>query len=93
MPEYRYDHIHLRSPDPNGTARFFETMFGAEVTRDIYPPGTLYPGRRTSRGSVCGRPCAGARLLPSGMDASTDSNVDGLQDWWQQNGAASEANS
>ena len=34
MPEYRYDHIHLRSPDPNATARFFETMFGAEVRRD-----------------------------------------------------------
>ena len=23
MPEYRYDHIHLRSPDPNATACFF----------------------------------------------------------------------
>ena len=45
MPEYRYDHIHLRSPDPNTTAHFFETMFGAEVKRDIYPPGTLYPGQ------------------------------------------------
>jgi len=45
MPDYRYDHIHLRSPNPNATAKFFETMFGAEVTRDIYPPGTLYPGQ------------------------------------------------
>ena len=44
MHDYRYDHIHLRSPDPDATARFFETMFGAEVTRGIYPPGTLYPG-------------------------------------------------
>ena len=35
MPEYRYDHIHLRSPDPDATARFFETMFSAEVTRDV----------------------------------------------------------
>ena len=45
MRDYRYDHVHLRSPDPDATARFFETMFGAEATRDVYPPGTLYPGQ------------------------------------------------
>ena len=45
MRAYRYDHVHLRSPNPDATARFFETMFGAELTRDIYPPGTLYPGQ------------------------------------------------
>ena len=28
MPAYRYDHVHLRSPDPEATARFFEQMFG-----------------------------------------------------------------
>jgi len=44
--DYRYDHVHLRSPDPDATARFFETMFGAEVTRSVYPPGTLYPGQQ-----------------------------------------------
>lgn len=57
MPEYRYDHVHLRSPDPNRTARFFETMFGAEVTRDIYPSGTLYPGQMRVRMKVGDRPC------------------------------------
>src|SRR5205814_703402 len=46
MRDYRYDHVHLRSPDPNTTARFFETMFGAEVTRGVYPPGRLYPGQQ-----------------------------------------------
>ena len=55
MPEYRYDHVHLRSPDPNATAGFFETMFGAEVTRDIYPPGTLYPGQMRVRMKVGGQ--------------------------------------
>jgi len=55
MPEYRYDHIHLRSPDPSATARFFETMFGAELTRDIYPPGTLYPGQMRVRMKVGGQ--------------------------------------
>src|SRR3984893_18640553 len=46
MHDYRFDHVHLRSPDPEATAVFFETMFGAEVTRGIYPPGTLYPGQK-----------------------------------------------
>ncbi len=45
MRTYRFDHIHLRSSDPETTARFFETMFNAEVTRSVYPPGTLYPGQ------------------------------------------------
>jgi lactoylglutathione lyase len=33
MPRFTYDHIHLRSPDPKATARYYETMFGAEVLR------------------------------------------------------------
>src|SRR5215207_3501963 len=45
MRDYRYDPVHLRSADPDATARFFETMFGAKVSRDVYPPGTLYPGQ------------------------------------------------
>lgn len=45
MRVYHYDHVHLRSPNPDATARFFETMFSAEAKRDIYPPGTLYPGQ------------------------------------------------
>ena len=45
MRDYRYDHVHLRSTDPDAMGRFFETMFGAEVKRDMYPPGTLYPGQ------------------------------------------------
>jgi lactoylglutathione lyase len=46
MRDYLYDHVHLRSPDPDATARFMETMFGAEVTRGVYLPGTLYPGHQ-----------------------------------------------
>ena len=45
MRDYHYDHIHLRSTDPDATARFFATMFGAEITRSTYPAGTLYPGQ------------------------------------------------
>ncbi len=33
MPAFTFDHIHLRSPDPEATAAFYERMFGAEVIR------------------------------------------------------------
>ncbi len=45
METFKFDHLHLRSRDPDATARFFETMFAAEVTRSVYPAGTLYPGQ------------------------------------------------
>jgi lactoylglutathione lyase len=45
MQTFRFDHLHLRSADPDAMGRFFETMFGAEVARGVYPPGTLYPGQ------------------------------------------------
>jgi len=45
METYTFDHIHLRAHDPDAMGRFFELMFGADVTRGIYPPGTLYPGQ------------------------------------------------
>jgi lactoylglutathione lyase len=45
MGTFQFDHLHLRSADPDATARFFETMFDAEVTRSTYKPGTLYPGQ------------------------------------------------
>jgi lactoylglutathione lyase len=38
--------ISVSQPDPDATACFFETMFGAEVARSVYPPGTLYPGQQ-----------------------------------------------
>jgi hypothetical protein len=56
MRGYQYDHVHLRSPDPDATARFFETMFGAEVTRSVDPPGHSIPDSSASRcGSVVRR--------------------------------------
>ena len=32
-PDYRWDHIHLRSPDPDATAAWFERILGAQVIR------------------------------------------------------------
>jgi catechol 2,3-dioxygenase-like lactoylglutathione lyase family enzyme len=33
MPDFKWDHVHLRTPDPDATAQWFERMFGAEVIR------------------------------------------------------------
>ena len=33
MSTFTFDHIHLRTPDPEATAAFYEKMFGAEIVR------------------------------------------------------------
>jgi lactoylglutathione lyase len=33
MANYTWDHIHLRTPDPEGMAKWFERTLGAEVIR------------------------------------------------------------
>ncbi len=33
VPNYKWDHIHLRSPDPEATAAWFERTLGAQVIR------------------------------------------------------------
>src|SRR5277367_5970206 len=35
MVTYTWDHVHLRSPDPEATAQWFERILGAEVIRTI----------------------------------------------------------
>jgi lactoylglutathione lyase len=35
MAKFTYDHIHLRSPDPEATAKYHERMFGAEIVRTM----------------------------------------------------------
>jgi catechol 2,3-dioxygenase-like lactoylglutathione lyase family enzyme len=39
MATFTYDHVHLRSPDAEATARWYEKMFGAEVIRSIQSDG------------------------------------------------------
>ena len=36
MPNFAWDHIHLRTPDPEATAQWFERIFGAEIIRSIH---------------------------------------------------------
>lgn len=33
MPKYTFDHIHIFTRDPEGTAKWYESMLGAEVIR------------------------------------------------------------
>ena len=35
MPQVTWDHIHLRTPDPETTAQWFERMLGAQVIRSM----------------------------------------------------------
>ena len=35
MANFTYDHIHLRSANPEATAQYYERMFGAEVIRTM----------------------------------------------------------
>jgi len=40
MPQLTFDHVHLRSPDPEATATWFETMLGAQVIRSVQQNAT-----------------------------------------------------
>lgn len=40
MGRFTYEHIHLRSPDPEATARYYEKMFDAEILRSQQADGT-----------------------------------------------------
>lgn len=33
MTKFTFDHVHLRSPDPEATAQFYEDMLGAKIIR------------------------------------------------------------
>ena len=40
MAKYTWEHIHLRSPDPAGTAAWYQDKLGAEVIRTPQPDGS-----------------------------------------------------
>jgi catechol 2,3-dioxygenase-like lactoylglutathione lyase family enzyme len=39
MAEFTYDHVHLRSPDPDATAAWYERMFGAKIIKSVMSNG------------------------------------------------------
>ena len=40
MPNYTYDHIHIRSQDPMATAQWYEKMFSAKIIESTQPDGS-----------------------------------------------------
>ncbi|MBU8545941.1 VOC family protein [Roseomonas sp. F4] len=41
MSPYRFDHIHLRSPDPEAAVAVYVSAFGAEIKQRVTPGGRL----------------------------------------------------
>ena len=39
MPTYTYDHIHLRTRDPQGMAQFFHRIFDAKIIESVQSDG------------------------------------------------------
>ena len=39
MPTYTYDHIHLRTRDPQGMAQYFNKMFDAKILESVQSDG------------------------------------------------------
>ena len=73
MPDYWYDHIHLFSPDPEKTARFYEGMFNAKrVATTELPDGrtSIALDLNGSRILVIGRPAQAASAPASSGDVS-----------------------
>lgn len=60
MAKFTYDHIHLRSPNPEATAAFYERMFDAKVIR------TMQQGKPRIDLKVGGADVFIAEVLPDG---------------------------
>src|SRR3546814_15139456 len=64
MTRFQCDHIHLRSPEPEETARFYERMFGAKIIR------TVQEGRERIDLDLGGQAIVIAPVLPDGKTAA-----------------------
>lgn len=64
MTEFKFDHIHLRSPQPEETARFYERMFGAKIIR------TMQEGRERLDLELGGQAIFIAPVPPDGKTAA-----------------------
>jgi catechol 2,3-dioxygenase-like lactoylglutathione lyase family enzyme len=60
MTTFTHDHVHLRSPDPETTARYYEHMFGAEVLR------SMQQGKPRVDLNLCGLKVFIAQVMPDG---------------------------
>src|SRR6188768_1775411 len=60
MATFTHDHVHLRSPDPEATAQYYERMFGAEVLR------SMQQGKPRVDLNLCGLKVFIAQVMPDG---------------------------
>jgi catechol 2,3-dioxygenase-like lactoylglutathione lyase family enzyme len=52
VPKFTWDHIHLRSPDPEKTAAFYQRMFDAEIIRSTMPNGAARIDMKIGGGDI-----------------------------------------
>jgi lactoylglutathione lyase len=74
MSAFRYDHVHLRSPDPEETARYYEKMFGAEILRSVQSDG-----RERLDLNLCGLSVFIAKADPGKTGAPPEPPFQGLE--------------
>ena len=76
MATYTWDHIHLRTADPEATAQWYERMLGAEVIRTMQqgkpPPVTPYQGLDHFGLTVSGIDALVAELKGKGVEFSKE---------------------
>jgi lactoylglutathione lyase len=76
---FRFHHIHLRSPDPEATAGYYEKMFGAEIVRSIYPAGSQYAGKPKLAMTVGGQRILLAPAHPSKPNGAPEAPYFGIE--------------
>lgn len=74
MTEFKYDHVHLRSPDPEETAHYYERMFGAQIIRSIQSDG-----RERIDLNLCGLRVFIAKADPEKVPAAPEPPFQGLE--------------
>ncbi|HYF09076.1 MAG TPA: VOC family protein [Acetobacteraceae bacterium] len=73
MPSYSFEHIHLRSPDPEATAQWYERMFGAKVIRSVVQ------GAPRVDLDLCGQTVFIAEIKEAGTGAPPSAPYQGLE--------------
>ena len=76
---FRFHHIHLRSPDPEATADYYQRMFGAEIARSTYPAASQYAGKPKLAMNVGGQRILIAPAHPSKPNGAPEAPYFGIE--------------
>ena len=86
MPKFWFDHVHLRSADPDKTAAFYENMFGAKVVNRMeFGEGRVMVSLDLAGTSILIAPADGE--VENGLDhfgISTDNLEEAVKDLKEQ---------